>query len=110
MRMGQLLLGTFIITFCGVVLAREERAAAVRATRARLALLDQAMLAYRADHQRGCPKSVQELVTADYLKEIPLDAWGHPLQLRCPGRRDTLGYDIFSDGPDGVYGGFDRVE
>jgi general secretion pathway protein G len=110
MRMGQLLLGAFIVSFCGVVLAREERAAAVRATRTRLALLDQALLAYRADHDRGCPKSIQELVTADYLKDIPLDAWGHPLQLRCPGRRDAAGYDIFSDGPDGVNGGFDRVE
>jgi general secretion pathway protein G len=89
---------------------REERAAGVRATRASLLTAHRAVSAFRADHAGGCPKEWTELVTRGYASEVPSDAWGRPLRLTCPGRRDPAGYDLASDGPDGLPGGLDRIE
>jgi general secretion pathway protein G len=89
---------------------REQRAAAVRATRAEIGTAIDAVAAWRADHDRACPGSVADLVSAGYLHRVPRDAWGRPLRLTCPGRRDPRGFDLSSDGPDGIPGGTDRVE
>jgi general secretion pathway protein G len=93
-----------------VVRRREERAAAVRATRATIDTAYHALIAYRADHAGACPRDWHELVAGMYLRDLPLDAWGHPLRLTCPGRRDHAGFDLESDGPDAIPGGLDRVE
>jgi general secretion pathway protein G len=90
--------------------AREERAASVRATRATITSANLAISAFRADHTGACPKELGELVTLGYASEVPVDAWGRPLRLTCPGRRDPRGFDLASDGPDGVPFGLDRVE
>ena len=90
--------------------AREERAAGVRATRATITTAHAAVSAYRADHANACPKEWSELVLGGYAAEVPVDAWGRPLRLTCPGRRDTKGFDLASDGPDGEPYGLDRVE
>jgi len=90
--------------------AREERAAGVRATRATIDGAFRAVTAYRADHAGSCPKELAELAAGGYVREVPTDAWGRPLRLTCPGRRDGAGFEIASDGPDGVPGGLDRVE
>jgi general secretion pathway protein G len=89
---------------------RENRAAQVRATRAEITTVTHAVGAWRADHDRACPGSMAELVSAGYLHRVPRDAWGRPLRLTCPGRRDPKGFDLTSDGPDGNSGGTDRVE
>jgi general secretion pathway protein G len=89
---------------------REEKAAAIRATRASITTMYRAVSNYRADHAGSCPKELAELVVAGYSRDIPVDAWGRPLRLTCPGRRDALGFEIMSDGPDGIPGGLDRVE
>jgi len=34
--------------------------------------------------------------------ELVLDAWGHPLVYRCPGRVHRAGWDLSSFGPNGV--------
>jgi general secretion pathway protein G len=90
--------------------AREEKAAGVRATRATITGAYRSVSAYRADHQNQCPKDLAELVTEGYARDVPIDAWGRPLRLTCPSRRDPAGFEIASDGPDGVPGGLDRVE
>jgi general secretion pathway protein G len=90
--------------------AREERAAGVRATRASITTMIGAVSAYRADHAGSCPRELAELVAGGYSRDVPVDAWGRPLRLTCPGRRDAKGFDISSDGPDGIFGGLDRVE
>ena len=92
------------------VRGREERAAGIRATRASITTMFRAVASYRADHAGACPKELTELVTGGYSRDVPVDAWGRPLRLTCPGRRDSLGYEISSDGPDGIPGGLDRVE
>jgi general secretion pathway protein G len=89
---------------------RETRAAELRATRAEITTTEQAVIAWRADHDRRCPAGVGDLVAAGYLRAVPRDAWGTPLRVTCPGRRDPDGIDVTSDGPDGEPGGLDRVE
>jgi general secretion pathway protein G len=89
---------------------REEKSAGIRATRASITTMYRAVAAYRADHTGSCPKELGELVAGGYSRDVPLDAWGRPLRLTCPGRRDAHGFEISSDGPDGVAGGLDRVE
>jgi general secretion pathway protein G len=99
-----------VITIIVVIHSREEKAAGVRATRASITTMSNAVAAYRADHSGSCPKELNELVTGGYSRDVPVDAWGRPLRLTCPGRRDPLGFEISSDGPDGLAGGLDRVE
>ncbi len=106
----------FVLGAIAVVVAivlvrrREEHAAAVRATRATIDTAFHALIQYRADHANGCPRDWSEMVAASYLHDVPLDAWGRPLRLTCPGRRDKAGFDLESDGPDGLPGGLDRVQ
>ena len=92
--------------------AREHRLTGIRSTRATLSVVHSAVDAYRADHERRCPPALDVLEREGYLaKETkPIDAWGRPLRLVCPGRWDAEGYDLMSDGPDGEIGGLDRVE
>jgi general secretion pathway protein G len=90
--------------------ARERKKTGIRATRATLAVVHSAVDAYRADHERKCPPSLVSLRAEGYLASDPIDAWGRPLRLTCPGRRDPQDYDLMSDGPDGEMGGLDRVE
>jgi len=88
----------------------EVRASEVRATRTAIDSATRAVAAYRADHDRACPLAIGELVASGYLRETPRDAWGRPVRLSCPSRRDPRGFDVVSDGPDGQPGGLDRVE
>jgi general secretion pathway protein G len=90
--------------------ARERRKTGIRATRATLAVVHSAVDAYRADHQRRCPASLASLKADGYLPTDAVDAWGRPLRLTCPGRKDPEGYDLTSDGPDGEVGALSRVE
>ena len=99
-----------VVALLWFVHSREEHAAAVRATRATITTATNAVAAYRADHGGACPKSMEEIVTGGYARDVPLDAWGRPLRLSCPGRKDPSGFDLSSDGPDGEPGGLDRVE
>ena len=89
---------------------RERTRVGVRSTQATLSIVHAAVAAYRADHERRCPGSLGELKAQGYLAVEPVDAWGRPLRLTCPGRRDPAGYDLMSDGPDGEIGGLDRIE
>jgi general secretion pathway protein G len=90
--------------------ARERRLVGIRSTRATLGVVEAAVDAYRANHERKCPPSLGALKTEGYLAIDPIDAWGRPLRLTCPGRRDPQGYELMSDGPDREMGGLDRVE
>lgn len=90
--------------------SRERRMAGIRSTRTTLDLVHAGLDAYRADHERKCPADLADLRKDGYLAVAPVDAWGRPLRLVCPGRKDPQGYDLLSDGPDGEIGGLDRVE
>src|SRR5258708_60492 len=96
-RARQVLLVVAAIAFVVCLRRREEQAASVRATRARITDAGRAVSSYRADHAGACPKALSELVTGGYARDVPLDAWGRPLRLVCPGRKDPLGFDLSSD-------------
>lgn len=109
-RVRQVLLVGGVIGFIVLLRHREEHAAAVRATRATIGVAERAVAMYRADHSNECPKAFADVVAGGYAQKLPLDAWGRPLRLVCPGRKDPAGFDVSSDGPDGLPGGLDRVE
>jgi general secretion pathway protein G len=114
--------------------ARERRRSGIRSTLATLSEVHNALDAYRADHDKKCPAALTDLRRDGYLPGVPqalpissatpgsgsaaalastmpvLDAWGRPLRLTCPGRKDPDGYDLVSDGPDGDMGALSRVE
>jgi general secretion pathway protein G len=109
-RVKLLALGLAAVLLLGWIRVREERASGTRATRATIDATYRAVAAFRADHGGTCPKELGELVATGYARDVPVDAWGQQLRLVCPGRRDPSGFEISSDGPDGVPGGLDRVE
>jgi general secretion pathway protein G len=98
------------VGFVPLVGARERRAAGVRQTRATLLVARRAVEAYIADHDGGCPPSLESLATEAQLEPVPRDAWGRSLRFHCPGRFDGRDYELMSDGPDGQPGGLDRIE
>jgi len=100
----------FMMVLLLILGSRERTRVGIRATQATLSIVHAAVAAYRADHERQCPGSLSDLKTEGYLAVDPVDAWGRPLRLTCPGRRDPQSYDLMSDGPDGEIGGLDRVE
>jgi general secretion pathway protein G len=109
-RLRLVLSVAIVIAFVLWIRSREERASSVRSTRATLTTAWNAVIDYRADHAGKCPQNMDDVVRAGYLRDVPLDAWGHALRLTCPGRRDAAGFDLESDGPDGISGGLDRVD
>jgi general secretion pathway protein G len=103
----------FVVAVLAIVIvirSREEHDASVRATRASISTAFFAIQQYRADHSGACPRDLNELPAGGYVRDVPVDAWGKPLRLVCPGRRDPKGFDLSSDGPDGIPGGLDQVQ
>jgi general secretion pathway protein G len=96
-----------LLTFFGM---RERERTGVRATRATLFVVREAIDAYRADHDNRCPDSLAKLKQDGYLKSDPVDAWNRSLELTCPGRRNPESYDLLSFGPSGDMRGLDRVQ
>jgi hypothetical protein len=86
--------------------AADERAR-TRATRAAIAEARRAVAAFVAELGR-CPHSAVELVHppkagAHYLNELPVDGWGRPLYVRCPGSNSRDVADVVSAGPSGSF-------
>ncbi|NUP06141.1 MAG: general secretion pathway protein GspG [Polyangiaceae bacterium] len=90
--------------------ARERHTIGVRATRATIGAVAKGVDKYRADHDGKCPGDVADLKKDGYIAFDPVDAWGRPLRLLCPGFTNARTYDLMSDGPDAAFGGLDRVE
>lgn len=103
-------IGVLAILALVFVWRREHRASQIRATRAAIGDARRAVLAWRADHDGGCPTALDDVAHAGYARHPQRDAWGHALRLECPDREDPKSFRILSDGPDGVPGGLDRVE
>src|SRR5579863_9025265 len=95
-RAGVIVSATLVGLAVAALYQSGERSAAVRATRATITTAGRAVSAYRADHAGSCPRKLSDLATLGYAREEPLDAWGRPLRLVCPGRKDKLGFDLTS--------------
>ena len=114
-RLGLARLRPFVVMATAIAIlvlvgVRERQRTGERSTRAALLVVRRALDTYRADHDGKCPKTLDELESGHYLAELPDDAWGRPLRLACPSRREDVPYDLSSDGPDGEPGGLDRIE
>jgi general secretion pathway protein G len=109
-RARQVLVAAVVLGGFLLLRQRERHSADVRATRAEITTATNAVQAWRADHDRACPGSLADLVSGGYVHRVPRDAWGQALRVTCPGRKDPMGFDVSSDGPDGEPGGRDRVE
>jgi general secretion pathway protein G len=113
-----LLLGRFrsvltvggIVAFVAVVVMRERSRSGERQTRAAILDVRRAVDAYMAEHDGGCPSSLDDVVPFAKRGAVPHDAWGRALRITCPGRQPGIDYELASDGPDGVPGGLDRIE
>ena len=99
------------------VMPSQDRAMAEKA-RADVALLEQAMEAYRLDNlvYPATGQGLQALLSAPaglarperyrkggYIRRLPADPWGNAYQYRLPGRRGA--FDVYSFGADGAEGG-----
>ena len=109
-RARPLFLTLSVVLLFTVIGVRERRSAGIRATQASLLVVRQALDRYRADHGGKCPGDLSELEKGGYVQRLPVDGWGRPFDLTCPGRFDPTGYELTSAGPDGEPGGLDRVE
>lgn len=109
-RVRPILLVLLTLGVIVVVTVRERRRAGVRQTRATLLDARAAVDGYIADHDGGCPPDLGAVVSYGNFEQPPRDAWGRPLRLVCPARREGTTYDLMSDGPDGKPGGLDRIE
>ncbi len=96
-----------IVLVVGLVVQHAMANGDVRHTRDVIDQTHRAIAQFRADMGR-CPSTIRELVHpprtgAHYLDEEPVDAWGHALWVRCPGRYDPDGEDVVSAGPSGSF-------
>ena len=81
-----------------------------RSTRATVMAVRAGVDAWRADHEGRCPPALGVLKDQGYIAREPVDAWGRPLVLTCPGRRNPEGYDLMSYGESGDMRGLERIE
>src|SRR5688572_12691729 len=51
-----------------------------------------------------CPAGEEQKWRGPYIDPhvIPVDPWGRPVQYRHPGVKSSLGFDVWSFGPDGI--------
>jgi general secretion pathway protein G len=109
-RLGPLLVALCLFGLLALIVMRERRQAGIRRTRAVLLDVRQAVDAFLADHEGRCPGSFAALADYGPFKGTPVDAWGQPLTLICPGSEPGVPYRLISAGPDGIAGGLDRIE
>ena len=110
LRSRQAWAAVFMIVLLLILGSRQRHRTGVRSTRATILAVRGGLDGYRADHNGQCPQSLQTLLDGGYIHIEPKDAWGRPLVLACPGRRNPGSYDLMSFGPDGDRSGLDRIE
>ncbi|MBK8475611.1 MAG: type II secretion system major pseudopilin GspG [Opitutaceae bacterium] len=57
----------------------------------------------------SAPNTGAERWRGPYVDKLDADPWGSPYQYRCPGTRNTSGYDLWSRGPDRQDGTADDI-
>jgi general secretion pathway protein G len=110
LRSRALYAGLAMIVVVLLLGARERHKTGLRTTRATMIVVRDAIDAYRSDREKSCPPSLAALREEGYLQVDAVDAWGRPLVLTCPGRRNPGGYDLASYGPSGDMRDLDLIE
>lgn len=106
-RWWMMLASALFAVFVVLAYRAADTRARTRATRAAIAEARRAVAAFVAELGR-CPHSAVELVHppkagAHYLNELPVDGWGRPLYVRCPGRNSRDVAEVISAGPSGSF-------
>lgn len=122
--MEVLLVLAILLVIMGLVVPKllgRQKTANVDATRISIEGLGQALKLYALDHDGNPPTTSEGLRVlmeqgkkdkrwkGPYLEKPPVDAWGMPLQYKCPGNRNPQSYDIISSGPDRTPGTDDDI-
>lgn len=106
-RWRTLLLSVLVLCMIAFAFRAADRRVRTRATRAAIAEARRAVSSFVAELGR-CPHSAVELVHppksgAHYLDELPVDGWGRPLYIRCPGSDPKDVAEIIARGPSGSF-------
>ncbi len=89
-----------LIAGAAVSLRGVAKRAKIRTTETRLTTISAALSEYNLNVNEY-PISLQELITADYLEDKPLeDSWGQTLYYEVPSVRENKDFDLISAGPD----------
>ena len=109
-RMFSILFVILVVGTVSAMVKRERYAAGVRRTVGALEVVRPMVERYLLDKEGACPENLEAIRKEAGLDALPLDGWGRPLRLVCPGLRPGAKYVLMSDGPDGLPGGTDRIE
>ncbi len=111
------ILATLVAIVAPRLVGRSEQAKFTAAA-TQISAFEAAIDAFEVDNGRF-PRALDELMSAPndtpnwrgpYLrKAVTADPWGAPYVYEMPGRRNPLGYDLYSVGPDGRAGGEDDI-
>lgn len=85
-------LGVGLLVALGV---SERHRAGVRQTRAVVGHASRIVDRYLAEHGR-CPADLEEVSRYARLGSVPRDAWGDPLEFRCPASDTSVRYELVS--------------
>jgi hypothetical protein len=97
---GRLRLRTLVAVLVAVGLlvalgVSERHRAGVRQTRAVVDHASRLVDRYLAEHGR-CPADLEEVSRYARLDAVPRDAWGEPLEFRCPAGDASVRYELVS--------------
>jgi general secretion pathway protein G len=105
-RTAVVILGVLVATMAVAVVAAIRIASLDSGTHIRVAT-DISVFRSQLDEYRKANGSfptseqgLQALVRAQLLGDVPPDSWNNPYIYRCPGKKNSSGYDLFSAGPD----------
>ncbi len=98
--LGLLRTRTLLAVLVGVALLvglgiSERHRAGVRQTRAVVDHASRIVDRYLAEHGR-CPSDLEEVSRYARLGGVPRDAWGDPLEFRCPANDTSVRYELVS--------------
>ncbi len=118
-----------VLAILGVIMAMvvpnllgRQKHANVDATQISVHSAAAALKMYAIDHVGGMPTTAEGFSVlvqpkngqdrrwrGPYLDQLPTDAWGVELKYENPGKRNKNSFDVYSAGPDQVFGSEDDI-
>lgn len=91
------IIGVIAYALFGDLFAQADNAK-IKTTKAQIDTLKKKVKLFKMDHAKY-PESWDELIEANLIEEVPVDAWGQDVSLEVPGSRGNK-FEIWSMGPD----------
>jgi general secretion pathway protein G len=115
------ILGVIMAMVVPRVLGRQKDAY-IQAAKSSIHGVSEALKLYALDHGGAYPTTSQGLNVllnkpgssdrawkGPYIEKQAVDPWGKKLEYRCPGVRNSEGFDVSSAGPDQTFGNADDI-